>query len=95
MRFYIVRGLGSFMERIFWKIRYRLYEPGVVAFSQLRFPSESPLISQMAISFGLSTIKTLTEHYVPDRAKDNAAWYQKEMKGPYQDLAKIKIVVLE
>lgn len=69
--------------------------PGLVSFSQLRFPVKSPFITLMAITFGLSSIRALTQHYVPDKAKENAEWYEREIKGAYFNLNKIKIVVRE
>lgn len=66
--------------------------PGEVSFSQLRLPAESPFMALMAITFGLSAIRTLTQHYVPDRARENAEWYLKEIKDAYLNLNNIKIV---
>ena len=68
-------------------------EPGVVAFSQLRLPTEAPSITLMTMTFGLSAMNTLVDHYVPDRTKEKAEWYQKEIMEAYKGLSTIKIVV--
>ncbi|MGA2587182.1 MAG: DUF5677 domain-containing protein [Candidatus Aminicenantales bacterium] len=73
--------------------KFSIEGPGVVSFSQLRLPSEVPSIARMTITFGLAAIRTLTDHYMPERAKENAEWYLKEIKDSYLNLNSIKIVV--
>jgi len=69
-----------------------LVEPGVAAFSQLRYPSETPFVTQMAITFGLSAIRFMSNHYVPEKLKENADWYKREIEVAYLNLNNIKIV---
>lgn len=76
------------------KDKFSIEAPGVVSFSQLRLPSEAPFVAFMAITFGLRAIRMLTEHYMPERAKENAEWYLKEIKDSYLNLNKIKIIVV-
>ena len=76
------------------KDKFSIEAPGVGSFSQLRFPSEAPFVAVMAITFGLTAIRTLTNHYMPERAKENAEWYLKEIKDSYLNLNNIKIVVV-
>jgi hypothetical protein len=45
------------------------------------------------MTFGLSVMNTLVEHYVPNRAKEKAEWYQKEIAEAYKGLNTIKIVM--
>lgn len=66
--------------------------PGIVSFAQLRFPTEAPFVALMAITFGLRAIRMLTNQYVPEKNKENAEWYQKEIMDSYLKLNKIKII---
>jgi len=68
--------------------------PGLVSFSSLRMPPEAPFVALMTITFGLSTIRLFTKHYIPEKISDNADWYQKEIRGPYMNLNKINIIVV-
>ena len=76
------------------KDKFTIEGPGVASFLQLRLPTEAPIVTLMAITFGLSAIRMLTKHYMPERLKDNADWYLKEIKESYLNLNKIKIVVV-
>lgn len=76
------------------KDKFTIEGPRLVSFSQLRLPHDAPFVALMAITFGLSAIRMLTKHYMPERAKDNADWYMKEIKDSYLNLNKIKIVVV-
>lgn len=77
------------------KDKFSIEGPGLVSFTQLRFPAEAPFVALMAITFGLSAIRIFTIHYLPDIAKDNAEWYKREVQSTYQNLNKIKIVIVE
>ena len=76
------------------KDKITLEAPGVVSFSPLRMPPEAPFVALMTITFGLSTIRLFTKHYIPQKAKDNADWYHREIEDPYLNLNKIKIIVV-
>lgn len=76
------------------KDKFSIEGPGVVSFSPFRVPTEAPFVALMAITFGLSAIRILTNHYIRDRAKENAEWYQKEIQDSYLNLNNIKIVVV-
>ena len=67
----------------------------MVSFTQLRFPAEAPFVALMAITFGLSAIRIFTIHYLPKMAKDNAEWYKRDVQATYQNLNKIKIVIVK
>jgi len=69
-----------------------IVEPGVAAFSQLRYPSAAPFVTLMAITFGLSAIRFMSNHYVPEKLKENADWYKREIEVAYLNLNKIKIL---
>ena len=69
-----------------------IVEPGVAAFTQLRYPSEAPNITFMAITFGRIAIKIMTKHFVPEKAKENADWFKREIESSYMNLNKIKFV---
>lgn len=69
-----------------------MVEPGVAAFTQLRYPSAAPFVTLMAIAFGLSTIKSMSYHYVPEKVKENADWFHREIEPLYSKLNYIKIV---
>ena len=76
------------------KDKFSIEGPGVVSFSQLRLPSDAPSVALLTITFGLSAIRTLTNHYMPERAKENAEWFLKEIRNSYLNLNEIKIVVV-
>lgn len=69
-----------------------MVEPGVAAFSQLRYPADAPFVTLMAITFGLSAIRTMSNHYLPEKLKENADWYKREIEVAYLNLNKIKII---
>jgi len=71
-----------------------IVEPGVAAFSQFRFPSAAPFVTLMAITFGLSAIRIMSHLYVPEKMKENADWYHREIEDSYLQLNKIKIVAV-
>lgn len=68
--------------------------PGLVSFSPLRMPPDAPFVALMAITFGLTAIRLFTKQYMPEKAKENADWYNKEIKDRYLNLNKIKIIVV-
>ncbi len=72
--------------------KFTIEGSGEVSFTQLRFPLGVPFISLMALSFGLSVIRILTQHYIPDRIVENANWYKKEIEASYMNIQNIKIV---
>lgn len=74
------------------KDKFSIEGPGEVSFTQLRFPLGVPFVSLMAITFGLSAIRILTQNYIPDRSADNAIWYKKEIRDAYMNIPNIKIV---
>jgi hypothetical protein len=74
------------------KEKFVMVSPGVGSFVQLRFPSGVPFVSLMAIVFGLSTIRTISNVYIPEKVKDNADWYNREIKDSYLNIMKIKII---
>lgn len=76
------------------KDKISIESPGVIAFSSLRSPRGAQSAAIMTISIGLSTIRMFASHYVPDKAKENADWYRREVEASYLRLNKIKIVVL-
>jgi hypothetical protein len=76
------------------KDKFTFEGPGLVSFSSLRMPPDAPFVALMAITFGLAAIRILTKHYMPEKAKENADWYHKEIKDSYLNLNKIKIVVV-
>jgi len=69
-----------------------MVEEGVAAFSQLRYPSDAPFVTQMAITFGLSAINIISNHYLPEKLNENADWYKREIEDSYLSLKKIKII---
>ena len=72
-----------------------IVEPGLAAFTQLRYPSAAPFVTLMAITFGLSTIRIISNHYLPDKIQENADWYKRELEKSYMKLNKIKFVDAE
>jgi phenolic acid decarboxylase len=72
-----------------------IVDPGVAAFTQLRYPSTAPNVTFMAITFGLSTIRLMTAHYVPEKAEENSAWFKREIEASYKNLNKIKFIESE
>jgi hypothetical protein len=82
----LVHGTDIFKDKI------TIEGPELVSFSSLRMPTDAPLVALMAITFGLTAIRILTKHYVPEKIKENADWYKKEIMERYLNLNKIKIV---
>jgi hypothetical protein len=76
------------------KDKIRIEGPGLVSFSPLRMPPDAPFVAIMAITFGLTVIRLFTMHYMPEKAKENADWYNKDIKDRYLNLNKIKIIVI-
>jgi len=76
------------------KDKFSIEGPEVASFSPLRLPSEAPSVALLAITFGLRAIMTLTSQYMPEKAKENAEWYRKEIEDSYSNLNNIKIVVV-
>ena len=74
------------------KDKFSIEGPGLVSFVQLRLPNDAPFVALMACTFGLSTIRTFTKHYMPDKANENAEWYKAEIQDSYTNLSKIKII---
>ena len=59
----LVHGTDIVNEKLF------IVETGVASFAQLRYPSDAPFVTIMAISFGLSAIRLMSDHYLPDKSK--------------------------
>ncbi len=74
------------------KNKFSVEGPEIVSFTQLRYPSEVPDVSSMAISFGLSVIRILTQHYIPNKTEEVSNWYKKEICTSYMNIQNIKIV---
>jgi len=85
----MVHGTDIFKDKI-------AYEgPGMVSFSPLRVPSDAPFVAQMAVAIGLATIRLFTKHYMPEKAANNADWYNGDIKNPFTNLMNIKIIVTD
>lgn len=74
------------------KDKFSIEGPGLASFVQLRLPSDAPSVAVMACTIGLSIMRTFTNHYMPDKAKDNAEWYKVEIQDSFLNLNKIKII---
>lgn len=85
----LVHGTDIVNEKLF------IVEQGVASFAQLRYPSDAPFVTIMAISFGLSAIRLMSDHYLPDKIQENADWYKRELEESYMKLNKIKFVDAE
>jgi hypothetical protein len=82
----LVHGTDIVNEKLF------IVEQGLAAFAKLRYPSDAPFVTIMAISFGLSAIRLMSDHYLPDKKLENADWYKREIEKSYLELQKIKFV---
>jgi len=74
------------------KNKFSIEGPGEVSFAQMRYPSGVPNVSSMTISFGLSVIRILTQHYIPDKSEEVSNWYKKEIYAAYMNIQNINIV---
>ncbi|MDD8019903.1 MAG: DUF5677 domain-containing protein [Acidobacteriota bacterium] len=69
--------------------KFSIDKPGEVAFTQLRLPTEAQFVTLMSVSFALSVIRNLINHYVKSRKQEMRIWYLKEIRDKYLELAKM------
>lgn len=62
------------------------YKGDVAEVPQLRHPEDAQQVTLHAISLALGTMRTIIEHFVPDREKDLATWYL-NIRPAYQAVA--------
>jgi len=64
-----------------------------IAIPQLRLPEGAEFIAFIAISYGLTIIKTMIQEYATEKMKEFSEWYKAEIQAGYIDLKKKRIIV--
>jgi len=70
-------------------------EEGKLAVHQLRMPNDAQVVTQMTISFALTSIRLFINYFVKEKEKNFAEWYKNEIRGKYlsligNDIIKVK-----
>lgn len=72
--------------------KIEIEEPGKVAISQIRLPTDAQFIVQMTASFMLTTIRMFLSTFAKNKLIELAKWYKEEIRDRYLELAAGEII---
>jgi hypothetical protein len=72
--------------------KFEILEPGKVAISQIRLPTDAQFTVQMSASLLLSAMRRLITYFAPDKMPDLSRWYAAEVQAKYLRFSRGSII---